>query len=70
MPENSARGSAVSFTKVSTRRASVPVSFGRDGERDIANDAQALRRAALKLIAELERSPAIRAMATAARENA
>ena len=28
----------------------------REGERDIARDAQALRRAALKRIAELERS--------------
>ena len=42
----------------------------RDGERDIAHDAQALRRAALKRIAELERSPAAPAMATVARENA
>jgi hypothetical protein len=37
----------------------------REGERDIARDAQALRRAALKRIAELERSispPAIGAV--------
>jgi hypothetical protein len=42
----------------------------RDGERDIARDAQALRRAALKRIAELDQSPAAPAMATVARENA
>ena len=42
----------------------------RDGERDIAHDAQALRRAALKRIAELERSPAALAMSTVAREYA
>ncbi|OFW04930.1 MAG: hypothetical protein A3I61_17150 [Acidobacteria bacterium RIFCSPLOWO2_02_FULL_68_18] len=42
----------------------------RDGERDIAQDAQALRRAALKRIAELERSPAAPAMATMTREHA
>ena len=43
----------------------------RDGERDIARDAQALRRAALKRITELEQSPAATpAMATVARENA
>jgi hypothetical protein len=41
----------------------------RDGESDIAHDAQALRRAALQRIAELERSPAAPAMAVA-RENA
>jgi hypothetical protein len=41
----------------------------RDGERDIARDAQALRRAALKRIAELERSPLAQAMATVAQEN-
>jgi hypothetical protein len=40
----------------------------REGERDIAHDTQALRRAALKRIAELERSPAALAMATVARQ--
>ena len=42
----------------------------RDGECDIARDAQALRRAALKRIAELDQSPAAPAMTTVARENA
>ena len=42
----------------------------RDGERDIVRDAQALRRAALKRIAELDQSPAAPAMATVTRENA
>ena len=42
----------------------------RDGERDIAHAAQALRRAALKRIAELGGSPAAAVMATASRGNA
>lgn len=41
----------------------------REGERDIARDAQALRRAALARITELEASPAAPALATAARED-
>ena len=36
----------------------------REGERDIARDAQGLRRAALKRIAELERSLPARAIGT------
>ena len=42
----------------------------RDGEREIARDAQALRRAALARITELEQSSATLARATAAREDA
>jgi hypothetical protein len=42
----------------------------RDGERDIARDAQGLRRAALKRIAELERSVSPPAIATVNRETA
>ena len=42
----------------------------RAGEREIARDAQALRRAALERIMQLEQSSATLAMATAARENA
>jgi len=42
----------------------------RDGERDIARDAQGLRRAALKRIAELERSVPAPAIATARRDTA
>ena len=42
----------------------------REGEREIARDAQALRRAALARIAELEQSPASPAMADVARDNA
>ena len=40
----------------------------REGERDIARDAQALRRAALKRIAELERSVSAPAIGTAGRD--
>jgi hypothetical protein len=40
----------------------------RDGERDIARDAQGLRRAALKRIAELERSVSPPVIATVNRE--
>ena len=40
----------------------------REGERDIARDAQGLRRAALKRIAELERSVSPRAIAAVSRE--
>jgi hypothetical protein len=40
----------------------------RDGERDIARDAQGLRRAALKRIAELERSVSAPAIGTVHRE--
>jgi hypothetical protein len=40
----------------------------REGERDIARDAQALRRAALKRIAELERSVSVPAIAVARRD--
>jgi hypothetical protein len=40
----------------------------REGERDIARDAQGLRRAALKRIAELERSVSPRAIAAVNRE--
>jgi hypothetical protein len=39
----------------------------RDGERDIAHDAQALRLAALKRIAELEPSPSVPASGTLGR---
>jgi len=42
----------------------------RAGESDIARDAQALRRAALERITELEQSPAAPANADGARENA
>jgi len=41
----------------------------RDGERDIAHDARALRRAALRRIAELERSPARSAIVVVDQEN-
>ena len=41
----------------------------RDGECDIARDAQALRRAALKRITELDQSPSAAAMATIVQEN-
>ena len=40
----------------------------QEGERDIARDAQGLRRAALKRIAELERSVSPRVIATVNRE--
>ena len=40
----------------------------REGERDIARDAQGLRRAALKRIAELERSVSPRVIAAVNRE--
>jgi hypothetical protein len=40
----------------------------RDGERDIARDAQGLRRAALKRIAELERSVSVPPIAAARRQ--
>lgn len=40
----------------------------REGERDIVRDAQALRRAALKRIAELERSVFVPAKAAVRRE--
>ena len=40
----------------------------REGERDIARDAQGLRRAALKRIAELERSLSPRVIAAVNRE--
>ncbi len=40
----------------------------REGERDIARDAQGLRRAALKRIAELERSVSPRTIAAVNRE--
>ena len=39
----------------------------REGERDIARDAQGLRRAALKRIAELERSVSVPAAGAARR---
>jgi hypothetical protein len=42
----------------------------RDGAREIVRDAQALKRAALDRITELEQSPAAPAMADVARENA
>jgi hypothetical protein len=42
----------------------------REGEHDITRDAQALRRAALKRIAELERVPAAPAMTVNALEKA
>ena len=42
----------------------------REGEHGIAHDAQALRRAALKRITEIDQSPAAPAIATGARENA
>jgi hypothetical protein len=42
----------------------------REGERDIARDAQGLRRAALKRIAELERSVSRPAIGTANQETA
>jgi len=42
----------------------------RDGEREIARDAQALRRAALARITELEQPSAAQAVADVARENA
>ena len=42
----------------------------REGERDIALDAKALKRAALKRIAELEQSPSAPARATVAQETA
>jgi hypothetical protein len=40
----------------------------REGERDIARDAQGLRRAALKRIAELERTVSLPAIGTVHRE--
>jgi hypothetical protein len=40
----------------------------REGEHDIARDAQGLRRAALKRIAELERSVSMPAVGTMRRE--
>ena len=40
----------------------------REGERDIARDAQGLRRAALKRIAELERSVSVPAAGAVRRE--
>ena len=43
-------------------------SLDREGERDIARDAQALRRAALKRIAELERSLPAPPLGTVARD--
>ena len=42
----------------------------REGEHDIAHDAEALRRAALRRITELDQSPASPAVATVVRENA
>jgi hypothetical protein len=42
----------------------------RDGEREIVRDAQALKRAALERITELEQSPAAQAIGDVARENA
>jgi hypothetical protein len=42
----------------------------REGERDIARDAQGLRRAALKRIAELERSVSVPAAGRVHREMA
>ena len=42
----------------------------REGEHDIARDAQGLRRAALKRIAELERTVSIPTIATARRKTA
>jgi hypothetical protein len=42
----------------------------RDGEREIVRDAQALRRAALERITELEPASAAPAMADVAREDA
>jgi hypothetical protein len=42
----------------------------RDGERDIADEAQALRRAALRRLAELERSPSAPAIAIVGQANA
>jgi hypothetical protein len=42
----------------------------REGERAIARDAQALRRAALKRICELEGSPSPQATRTAGQETA
>jgi hypothetical protein len=45
-------------------------SLDREGERDIARDAQALRRAALKRVAELERTLGAVPISTAPRETA
>ena len=42
----------------------------RDGERDIARDAQTLRRAALRRIADLEGSPSAPAIVIVDQENA
>jgi len=42
----------------------------REGEREIARDAQGLRRAALKRIAELERTVSLPAAVTSNRESA
>ena len=42
----------------------------REGEIDIAHDAQALKRAALRRIAELEGSPSAPAIGTVGQENA
>ena len=41
----------------------------REGERDIARDAQGLRRAALKRIAELERTVTVPASGAAGRDS-
>jgi hypothetical protein len=45
-------------------------SLDREGERDIARDAQALRRAALKRVAELERTLGAAPVSTAPWETA
>jgi hypothetical protein len=45
-------------------------SLAREGEHDIARDAQGLRRAALKRIAELERSVSPPTISTLRRETA
>ena len=42
----------------------------REGERDIAHDAQALKRAALRRIAEIERSPCAPAIGSVGQETA
>ncbi|MGH9253562.1 MAG: hypothetical protein ACRD3C_03225 [Vicinamibacterales bacterium] len=42
----------------------------RDGELDIVHDAEALRRAALRRIAEIDRSPSVQPITTLGQENA
>jgi hypothetical protein len=56
IPEQTLRQDLLELVAALDRR--VP-RLERDGEHDIARDAQALRRAALKRIAELERSVSV-----------